>query len=114
MSAFSRKKKKFEFRKNVLSKEADFVLQDENIDLIFEATGDQALALKIIHTAFAKNKKVITANKACLLKNGMPLLMSYPTQILFVLRLLLLELFQLLMFYKMVYRQINLAVFMAL
>ena len=98
------KKRNLNLEKIVLSKEADFVLQDENIDLIFEATGDQALALKIIHTAFAKNKKVITANKViCLLKNGMPLLMSYPTQILFVLRLLLLELF---LFYK-IYRQIN-------
>ena len=60
------KKRNLNLEKIVLSKEADFVLQDENIDLIFEATGDQALALKIIHTAFAKNKKVITANKALL------------------------------------------------
>ena len=60
------KKRNLNLDRIALSKEADFVLQDENIDLIFEATGDRALALKIIHTAFAKNKKVITANKALL------------------------------------------------
>ena len=60
------KKRNLNLEKIVLSKEADFVLQDENIDLIFEATGDKALALKIIRTAFTKNKKVITANKALL------------------------------------------------
>ena len=60
------KKRNLNLEKIALSKEADFVLQDENIDLIFEATGDKALALKIIRTAFTKNKKVITANKALL------------------------------------------------
>ena len=72
------KKRNLNLEKIVLSKEADFVLQDENIDLIFEATGDKALALKIIRTAFTKNKKVITANKALLAEKWLlPLLISY-------------------------------------
>ena len=41
-------------------------MQDDSIDFIFEATGNQTLALRIIQTAFAKKKRIITANKALL------------------------------------------------
>ena len=61
-----KKKREFNLKKINLSSDADFILQDDSIDFIFEATGNQTLALRIIQTAFAKKKRIITANKALL------------------------------------------------
>lgn len=53
--------------KNInLTTDANSVLQDSEINLIFEATGDEKLGLKIIKEATNNNKIVITANKALL------------------------------------------------
>ena len=61
-----KKKRALNLKNITVSDDANFILEDETIDLIFEATGDKKLALQIIKTSLAKNKKIITANKALL------------------------------------------------
>ena len=54
----------------VLYSNIDSILDDRSIDVIFEATGDNDITLRVIQASykkiFSKRKKIITANKALL------------------------------------------------
>ncbi len=58
------KKRTVEVSKEKLTLEPDEIIQDDDIDLIIEVTGDKELSYKLIIKSFDHGKHVVTANKA--------------------------------------------------
>lgn len=64
------KRRDVKLPKGVLSTNPDAILNDENIDVVFELVGGLEPARSIVMKALENGKHVITANKAILAKSG--------------------------------------------
>ena len=66
-----KKKRNFNFKRNIFYKNPLLITKDPNIDVIFELIGfSDGISKKLIETALKNKKHVITANKAVIAKHG--------------------------------------------
>ena len=68
------KKRRVEIGGIQVSEHPDFILQDPEIDIVVEVIGGVSPADRIVKSAFAQKKHVVTANKALLAEQGEALL----------------------------------------
>ena len=66
-----KKKRKIKFSKNIFFRNPLDIVNNPNIDIVFELIGlPDGISKKVVENALKKNKHVITANKALIAKNG--------------------------------------------
>ena len=66
-----KKKRKIKFSKNIFFRNPLDIVNNPNIDIVFELIGfPDGISKKVVESALKKNKHVITANKALIAKNG--------------------------------------------
>ena len=59
-----------QFKENILTTDAEVVVNDPDIDIIIEMIGGEAIARELILKAIRNGKQIITANKALLAAHG--------------------------------------------
>ena len=66
-----KKKRKIKFSKNIFFRNPLDIVNNPNIDIVFELIGfPDGISKKVVENALKRNKHVITANKALIAKNG--------------------------------------------